>query len=1317
MSTYSYLEAQKKVKQLVNDGLIEEMRVTGPGVTKAYLNQRLHEYSQMNVKWVVEITNKIHTRNDNKNNKWTLQSVGMTLHFDTKPTQQTMINEINKILDNTARKLHYAHYMLGNDGVYYYKIIRGDPETGTLKLKNFSAITYATSKLLSRAKGYFQTISRRDTTHVPIDLSIGANVQLDIPDMCIVETLYKYLKTTKFHDKTTRYTIPQLVKQFCDIKKYDGPSDDQMAYIQKEGISADELIEWRVKYIPHVGMYLLDVNNQAFHEVKSEANKGSKHSIFIKMKNEHAYWITDDSCKAQIAEHGKIVKQPLKSIAGTVLISEMTVLENDSNLIENIQQSQSEYVVIKDHWNNIFKKYVLNVDREITKWNCTGYNVTMFECPVSNKLCLIIPDYDNMVKMYDTLSHYKEKTTKHLLPDNIISYHGGNVSSLYKDLEKHIIGVLPTSSYNVKDLEYMDSFKRPALLENYVDEKDFDYKRGVGIDSSKNDSYSLYDLLGDVPVFSDNDKIEPYDGKDIRCGLYKVTEFYMYNGFAIYCPTCFYTYGFVKKCLEYKIITKDMIKEQYLSRGCIKQTTFKSLVKFIYDVFPPSQAKQITNIGVGMYGTKYRKTMESFMTSSWKECESMYEDGYRPVSFSNKFSKDEISKRTMHMCRKQTKVRLTEDNRPIYLSVIDRSIWQLYKIMVNKIGCGKLHGIRRDCIYGIGFDKVKGKDECDVEYGEHKRFGELGTYRKEHYNPAVLNTSNNQTGLKNDVGCYIRENHSSKYTQLHMDNNKVSNEINKGAKNYICEQKQRDLLVKYLIQEGSGLITGGGGYGKSTLMKKLYDELELVDKKCLVMAPTNKAVDNLKKLEMPATTVHAGLTKRSEDGDIRPRYEAGDTLEFDAVLVDEAYNMSAYLSSLVYGLWCDFNVNVYFVGDKQQCLPVECKDDVTSYGITYDYDDSSAWSDMLKCRFELSYFEGSRYDKKLKTQLDKVLKCKAPNIRICNGTAKRFLAKTNKKVDELNTMAMKGNPDKFDIPAKKYGSQSLITEVRLIKGSPVTPHTKGDGFYNNQDFTYIRTDNVHVYLKNAEGETVEIGYNVFCNSFIPSYAMTTNRSQGSTFRFKYTVHETHLMNRNELYVALSRATSYNNVFVYKKIKEVIPYVYSTKCVYINPRKISSEGCIYKITNDLNNNIYIGSTTQQPDERFIQHMKCNKTKFHKEVQKLGADHFKIEVVEKVAFSNKNELIQKEKVYIQKYDPSIMYNTLLLDKQTQKSKQTTVIKDVRPTGVRHEKSKCRYYFIENKSKTCFSYKESTVKGKQAKYTEQEAYKACCEYAMKI
>ncbi|MDD6022214.1 MAG: GIY-YIG nuclease family protein [Oscillospiraceae bacterium] len=80
-------------------------------------------------------------------------------------------------------------------------------------------------------------------------------------------------------------------------------------------------------------------------------------------------------------------------------------------------------------------------------------------------------------------------------------------------------------------------------------------------------------------------------------------------------------------------------------------------------------------------------------------------------------------------------------------------------------------------------------------------------------------------------------------------------------------------------------------------------------------------------------------------------------------------------------------------------------------------------------------------------------------------------------------------------------------------------------------------------------------------------------------------------------------------------------------------------CIYKITNKINNKVYIGQTTKTVEERWKRH--CNdalsgrlKTKFASAIRKYGVESFQVEKIDTA--KTKNELNKKEAYWISFYN---------------------------------------------------------------------------------
>ena len=88
--------------------------------------------------------------------------------------------------------------------------------------------------------------------------------------------------------------------------------------------------------------------------------------------------------------------------------------------------------------------------------------------------------------------------------------------------------------------------------------------------------------------------------------------------------------------------------------------------------------------------------------------------------------------------------------------------------------------------------------------------------------------------------------------------------------------------------------------------------------------------------------------------------------------------------------------------------------------------------------------------------------------------------------------------------------------------------------------------------------------------------------------------------------------------------------------------------IYKITNDYNDDIYVGSTCDTLNRRFIRHKveskweRNKKTLFYQLINEIGFTRFRIELVEDFPCNDKYQLRQHEGYYIRKIGTLNMVN---------------------------------------------------------------------------
>ncbi len=84
-----------------------------------------------------------------------------------------------------------------------------------------------------------------------------------------------------------------------------------------------------------------------------------------------------------------------------------------------------------------------------------------------------------------------------------------------------------------------------------------------------------------------------------------------------------------------------------------------------------------------------------------------------------------------------------------------------------------------------------------------------------------------------------------------------------------------------------------------------------------------------------------------------------------------------------------------------------------------------------------------------------------------------------------------------------------------------------------------------------------------------------------------------------------------------------------------------KGKIYKITNDFNDDVYVGSTCDTLIKRFSSHKQSrkDKTKYHKPLYKLmneiGFERFRIDLIEDCPCDDKYQLRQREGYFIRQF----------------------------------------------------------------------------------
>ncbi|MGI5842027.1 MAG: ATP-dependent RecD-like DNA helicase [Christensenellales bacterium] len=138
-------------------------------------------------------------------------------------------------------------------------------------------------------------------------------------------------------------------------------------------------------------------------------------------------------------------------------------------------------------------------------------------------------------------------------------------------------------------------------------------------------------------------------------------------------------------------------------------------------------------------------------------------------------------------------------------------------------------------------------------------------------------------------------------------------EMINGLKFHEDQKKAIDMAVN----QGVGVITGGPGTGKTTIIKCIISILSQQNKKVMLMAPTGRAAKRLNEsTNYPASTIHRALELDWTGGGYFLHNETN-PLEVDAVIVDEISMVDVVLmNSLLKALPRD--CRLIMVGDKDQ---------------------------------------------------------------------------------------------------------------------------------------------------------------------------------------------------------------------------------------------------------------------------------------------------------------------------------------------------------------------------------------------------------------
>ena len=1005
---------------------------------------------------------------------------------------------------------------------------------------------------------------------------------------------------------------------------------------QTKGVSSQQVIDWSTGKDIQIIILGPDHKCIASHTPPTPPSSKTLKLVFI-ANNEHLYPVNGD-LKRQVLLHKELKFEPIKfDIKFDKYDRFIDTPENYERLERGEYPTQNRIILMDTEHINELAQYI-NSRYMITRIRFDNKsNIKEFEHPKTGQIIVASEDFEIIQSLC--------KEMKSRINSDNFEFRNQTYTQLMNNWYKNKYGIIPISNYSTDYIDLLTNHPLNSYIRSCGAKVVENQGNVYAIDTNR--CYASILINNQTPwcAYSKFNIIEPFDRtKPIIAGEFYINRKIVLSHSTLEFSADMYNANVVNDWLEKGYITIDDITLQKLPSRIIPADSFKaSTLEQLNDPAFKDSSKRMINNFVGSLGTLYNKTITGCTTTSRDTADAyQLENPNCQISYLGESDTSGGS----YFIRNTVKELQYSGHMAIHRQIICASYINLdnISIAINKQNPDAVRlGYHTDCI------KVQSK--IPLKFLPKSKCSP-GDYGFEKFSGTII--GNNTYPIHKPLTGYTTP------TPL-IPCNEIPND--KGC-----------------------LIGGGGGYGKSWLLRKSKNDNDIV------LSFTNAAINLLTDMGVTnAYTFDRFFNEHHRESDWIQKLS-----KHSKIYVDELYMCpSKFLNILSCVKKLYPSIQMYLFGDSYQTRHLET--------IIHDYRNSKLIHELVDGNvLDLTYRpESSRYDDELNRDLEQFKKtqimplcwrdkiCSQSHVpyrnNICFHLAVR--ARVNKQCFEYFSK----DKETIEIAQKKYHvGMSIIAYAKL-----------GSKHIANSDRLWIKEiDSTKQTLIVGRNEKlvpepfIELNaHDLDVGKFEMGYCATVIKFEGATIDDHICIHDSNIMTHNQLYTAVSRTTRFEYLhFAYKtKHDRIFEFETPTPPLHITKIKplTTITGYIYKIFAGDSTDFYIGSTFKELQIRLKEHKECGG------VNKLMADwiynndpelsgKIQIKLLEQIDIVNdrkKGRFLENiENAWISNMKPTL--NIKNLDNPIPKTDHTKTIPNTRKETKRfkiNDQPNSRYYII--------------------------------------